>query len=114
MAPSDDPNPLLYTPCSHCLNEGWLFCTLCHKYFCDEHACSHVAPQVNADALRDVSWNPEHSEDVCPDAESRSFFRELSADELADKGEIALRSYFRRLLSEGSENPARDTTSHDI
>jgi hypothetical protein len=32
--------------------------------------------------------------------ESHSFFRELSPQQLQDAGEIALRSYFRRLLSE--------------
>lgn len=97
MAPADNPNPLLYTPCSQCLNEGWLFCTICHAYFCDDHACIHVAPQVNADAVRDVQ-EPEHETPL--ENESKAFFHELSATQLQDTGEIALRSYFRRLLSE--------------
>jgi len=121
MAPADDPNPLLYTPCSHssddvkCLNEGWLFCTLCHAYFCDDHACIHLAAQVNSDAVKEVSsethtledsrTTSDHNmvdglEDSSLANESRSFFRELSAQQLADTGEIALRAYFRRLLSE--------------
>jgi len=128
MAPADDPNPLLYTPCSHhylgrndeeikCLNEGWLFCTLCHGYFCDDHACIHLAYQVNADAVREVSSETQASNTNQPtvsdsaarsdvsessdmDRESRAFFRELSPEQLTNTGEIALRSYFRRLLSE--------------
>lgn len=126
MAPADDPNALMYTPCSatldgamgavlHCKNEGWLFCTLCHAYFCDDHACIHLSAQVNSDAVREVSSEsdtmedartPEHGSGVDAvdstrmDAESRAFFRELSSQQLADAGEIALRSYFRRLLSE--------------
>lgn len=128
MAPADDPNPLLYTPCSHhylgrndeeikCLNEGWLFCTLCHGYFCEEHACIHLAYQVNSDAVREVSsetptsntnqstandsfTRSDPTEDSNLDRESRAFFRELSPEQLTNTGEIALRSYFRRLLSE--------------
>lgn len=129
MAPADDPNPLLYTPCSYtydsnmvgsnvkCLNEGWLFCTICHAYFCDEHACIHLAMQVNADAVREISSETSTSDtnqstvsdsstrsDTAEsselDRESRAFFRELSPDQLANTGEIALRSYFKRLLSE--------------
>lgn len=79
-----------------------MFCTLCHAYFCEDHACIHLASQVNADAVREVSsTQPGQTEDMTPlESESKSFFRELSTSQLADAGDIALRSYFRRLLSE--------------
>lgn len=93
---SPDNENLLYTKCSQCLNEGWLFCTLCGKHFCDDHACSHLQSQVDRDAVRDLSSG--HKSQL--DDESKAFFRELSAAQLLDKSEIELRSYFRRLLQE--------------
>lgn len=92
-----------------------MFCTLCHAYFCEEHACNHLSPQVNRDAVGEVSSESVTLQDFRNDidntvgndmdstgldAESRNFFRELSTSQLADAGDIALRSYFRRLLSE--------------
>lgn len=101
---SPDSENLLYTKCSQCLNEGWLYCTLCGKHYCDDHACSHLQSQVDRDAVRDArdhsdspytNLNPQSLDD-----ESKAFFRELSAAQLLDKSEIELRSYFRRLLQE--------------
>lgn len=100
MSPENEN--LLYTSCSECLNEGWLFCTLCGKHFCDDHACQHLAAQVQKDEIREMSSDqPGQREDISTlDQESRSFFRELSAEQMLDKSEIELRSYFRRLLQE--------------
>lgn len=108
MAADNSDSNLLYTRCSECLNEGWLFCTLCSKYFCDDHACIHLSQQVNRDAMRDTvsdemfSTPPGQNEDIPTilDEESKSFFRQLSETELRDKAEMELRSYFRRLLQE--------------
>lgn len=100
MSPENEN--LLYTSCSQCLNEGWLFCTLCGKHFCDDHVCQHLAAQVQKDAVRDLSsgHQTDHLEQSPLDNESSSFFRELSAEQMLDKSEIELRSYFRRLLQE--------------
>jgi hypothetical protein len=103
--------PLIYQTCQHseantakCMNEGWLFCALCRKYFCEDHACIHLDAQVKRDAIRDAESvdTPGESQDIASDLdqESKSFFRELSAEQLLDKSEIELRSYFRRLMQE--------------
>lgn len=84
-------------PDTRCMNEGWLFCTLCRKYLCEDHACEHLTPQVNRDAIRETSDVDTQSE---LENESKAFFRELSEQQLLDKAEIELRSYFRRLLQE--------------
>jgi hypothetical protein len=97
------PDDLLYQKCSECLNEGWLFCTLCHKYFCDDHACQHLAAQVDKDT-HSVSHHdaemPQDKERTSLEAEALSFFHELGAAQLLEKSEMELRSYFRRLLQE--------------
>lgn len=103
---------LIYQTCQHteantakCMNEGWLFCALCRKYYCEDHACIHLDAQVKRDAIKDAEVSaetPGESQDIQSDLdqESKSFFRELSADQLLNKSEIELRSYFRRLMQE--------------
>jgi sugar-specific transcriptional regulator TrmB len=75
------------------------------RYFCDDHACMHLAAQLDKDTHGIDHADVEHADNYHEesselDRESRSFFRELSASQLLDKSEIELRSYFRRLLSE--------------
>lgn len=114
MSPENEN--LMYTSCdwrfiigtdvTKCRNEGWLFCTLCGKHFCEDHACQHLSAQVDKDALRDIPNRDAQVEELHTwlrgdlDSESKSFFRELSPEQMLDKSEIELRSYFRRLLQE--------------
>lgn len=125
MSPESAEN-LLYTRCTECLNEGWLFCTLCNRHFCDDHACHHLAAQVDKD-IHGVNYGMVSTEESInngsPDNSVNSgsnsninrgidsldgkknrrgiiTLRELSPDALTNTPEIELRSYFRRLLSE--------------